>query len=109
MLRGRMEVQGNAGGGAALTVALMLAPTGPMGMAQGDTDTPVALSCTAPTLLDATSLDPEKNVGRLISSLGKSRPKAARMSAPFRLLYFSACTVARDHLNMETAAALPKD
>ena len=92
--------------GTALTVALMLAPTGPMGMAQGDTDTPVALSCTAPTLLEATSLDEEKNVGRLISSLGKSWPKAARMSPPFRLPYLSACTLARDHVSMETATLL---
>ena len=45
--------------GTALTVGLMLAPTGPIGMAQGETDTPVALSWTAATLLEATSLDPE--------------------------------------------------
>ena len=38
-------------------------------------------------------------MGALISILGKSRPRAAKRLPPFRSLYRSACTLARNYLS----------
>ena len=64
--------------GTALTVGPTLTPTGLVGTAHAEKDIPVRPSCTAATLLDTTSLDPEKNVRLLNVQLGEVMPHSGK-------------------------------